>query len=204
MNASLKGFNPKEIKMCASEIIKAGAALYDALGQEPELREHRARAVAGHVDTDFVERSIKEAIAMVGQRRSKEGWGPPGSAGRRGSRAASAIRHDWGPAARHANHKESGALPQGPAWDWTKRGAASTDDWAWEVYDGVPYGQAGRGVRAEVDGRVQHGGRGRAGSISSPPHRLCAGTVHGRLTAALAVGGGGGARGGVWTCGGGG
>ncbi|EFJ45063.1 hypothetical protein VOLCADRAFT_82453 [Volvox carteri f. nagariensis] len=63
--ASLKGFNPKEIKMSASEIIKAGAALYDALGQEPELREHRARAVAGHVDTDFVERSIREAIAMV-------------------------------------------------------------------------------------------------------------------------------------------
>ncbi|GIL71696.1 hypothetical protein Vretimale_864 [Volvox reticuliferus] len=63
--ASLKGFNPKEIKMSASEIIKAGAALYDALGQEPELREHRARAVAGHVDTDFVDRSIREAIAMV-------------------------------------------------------------------------------------------------------------------------------------------
>lgn len=64
--ASLKGFNPKEIKKSASEIIKAGAALYDALGHEPELREHRARAVAGHVDTDFVERSIREAIAMVG------------------------------------------------------------------------------------------------------------------------------------------
>ncbi|KXZ51874.1 hypothetical protein GPECTOR_11g31 [Gonium pectorale] len=65
INASLKGFNPKDIKGAASEIIKAGAALYDALGQEPELREHRARAVAGHVDTDFVERSIREAIAQV-------------------------------------------------------------------------------------------------------------------------------------------
>eukprot|EP00198_Chlamydomonas_reinhardtii_P007866 XP_001697203.1 flagellar associated protein, qilin-like protein [Chlamydomonas reinhardtii] len=62
---SLKGFNPKEIKGLAAEIIKAGAGLYDALGQEPELREHRARAVAGHVDTDFVERSIREAIAQV-------------------------------------------------------------------------------------------------------------------------------------------
>ncbi|KAG2497345.1 hypothetical protein HYH03_004506 [Edaphochlamys debaryana] len=62
---ALKGFNPKEIKASASEIIKAGAALYDALGQEPELREHRARAVAGHVDTDFVERSIREAVAQV-------------------------------------------------------------------------------------------------------------------------------------------
>mmetsp|Transcript_15622 Transcript_15622/g.33866 ORF Transcript_15622/g.33866 Transcript_15622/m.33866 type:complete len:452 (-) Transcript_15622:416-1771(-) len=61
----LKGFNPKEIKQNASEIIKAGAALYDALGMEPELREHRARAIAGHVDTDFVERSVQEAIAQV-------------------------------------------------------------------------------------------------------------------------------------------
>lgn len=63
--AALKGFNPKEIKQNATEIIKAGAGLYDALGQEPELREHRARAVAGHVDTEFVERSIREAIAQV-------------------------------------------------------------------------------------------------------------------------------------------
>ncbi|KAL6750413.1 Clusterin-associated protein-1-domain-containing protein [Haematococcus lacustris] len=61
----LKGFNPKEIKANAAEIIKAGASLYDALGQEPELREHRARAVAGHVDTEFVERSIQEAINQV-------------------------------------------------------------------------------------------------------------------------------------------
>jgi clusterin-associated protein 1 len=63
--SALKGFNPKEIKQNATEIIKAGAGLYDALGQEPELREYRARAVAGHVDTDFVERSIREAIAQV-------------------------------------------------------------------------------------------------------------------------------------------
>lgn len=63
--SALKGYNPKEIKQNASEIIKAGAALYDALGQESELREARARAVAGHVDTDFVERSIKEAIMQV-------------------------------------------------------------------------------------------------------------------------------------------
>jgi len=61
----MKGFNPKEIKANAAEIIKAGAALYDALGQEPELREHRARAIAGHVDTDFVERSVQEAINQV-------------------------------------------------------------------------------------------------------------------------------------------
>ncbi|KAF5840254.1 Clusterin-associated protein-1-domain-containing protein [Dunaliella salina] len=63
--SSLKGFNPKEIKFNAAEIIKAGAALYDALGTEPELREDRARAVAGHVDSDFVENSIQEAISQV-------------------------------------------------------------------------------------------------------------------------------------------
>ena len=44
---------------------QAGAGLYDALGLEPELREYRARAVAGHVDTDFVERSIQEAVNQV-------------------------------------------------------------------------------------------------------------------------------------------
>ena len=41
MSAQMKGFNPKEVKQIASDIIKAGAALYDALGMEPELREHR-------------------------------------------------------------------------------------------------------------------------------------------------------------------
>lgn len=65
MSAQLKGFNPKEVKQVASEIIKAGAALYDALGMEPELREHRARAIAGHVDTEFVERSVMEAVSQV-------------------------------------------------------------------------------------------------------------------------------------------
>ena len=65
MSAQMKGFNPKEVKQVASEIIKAGAALYDALGMEPELREHRARAIAGHVDTEFVERSVMEAVSQV-------------------------------------------------------------------------------------------------------------------------------------------
>ena len=82
MANSLKGFNPKEIKGLAAEIIKAGAGLYDALGQEPELREHRARAVAGHVDTDFVERSIREAIAQVGPAASSGGAAAAGWGGR--------------------------------------------------------------------------------------------------------------------------
>jgi clusterin-associated protein 1 len=61
----MKGFDPKEVKQVASDIIKAGAALYDALAQEPELREYRARAIAGNVDTDFVERSVMEAVNQV-------------------------------------------------------------------------------------------------------------------------------------------
>lgn len=77
-NTTLKGFNPKEIKAHAAEILKAGGALYDALGQEPELREHRARAVAGHVDTDFVERSVQEAISQVGVSKQERTTGISG------------------------------------------------------------------------------------------------------------------------------
>ncbi|KAG1678615.1 hypothetical protein FOA52_012622 [Chlamydomonas sp. UWO 241] len=65
MSQQLKGFNPKEVKVVASEIVKSGAALHDAIGMEPELREYRARAIAGHVDTEFVERSINEAVAQL-------------------------------------------------------------------------------------------------------------------------------------------
>jgi hypothetical protein len=64
---------------------------------------------------------------------------------------------------------------------------------------------AGReAVRAAADGRVQHGGRGRAGSIGSPSHQPCARVVYGRLTVALAVGGGGGVCVRLCVCGGGG
>ncbi len=45
--------------------MRCGAALHDALGQEPELRDARARAVAGHLDTAEVERGVMEAIAQV-------------------------------------------------------------------------------------------------------------------------------------------
>ena len=33
LSSTLKGFNPKEIKQNAADILKSGAALYDALGQ---------------------------------------------------------------------------------------------------------------------------------------------------------------------------
>jgi hypothetical protein len=39
--------------------------------------------------------------------------------------------------------------------------------WAEEVYDGVPYAHAGRGLSPEVEEWVQHGAGGRAGSVGS-------------------------------------
>jgi hypothetical protein len=45
--------------------VRCGAALHDALGREPELREARARAVAGQLDTSEVERGVMEAVAQV-------------------------------------------------------------------------------------------------------------------------------------------
>lgn len=64
-HSTLKGFDAKQIKGCATEIVRSGAALYDAMAQEQELREYRARAVAGHLDTDYVHRCIQEAISQV-------------------------------------------------------------------------------------------------------------------------------------------
>lgn len=64
-NSALKGFDAKQIKQCATEIVRSGAALFDAMAQEQELREYRARALASHLDTDYVQRCIQEAIAQV-------------------------------------------------------------------------------------------------------------------------------------------
>ncbi len=65
LQAAVKGINLRAFKQCAAEIVRCGAALHDALGQEPELRDARARAVAGHLDTAEVERGVMEAIAQV-------------------------------------------------------------------------------------------------------------------------------------------
>ncbi len=45
----------------AGEAVRAGAALHDALAAEPELRQARARALASHLDAEYVERCIAEA-----------------------------------------------------------------------------------------------------------------------------------------------
>jgi clusterin-associated protein 1 len=63
--STLKMVNLKELKQYATEIIRSGAGLYDALAQEVDLREARTRAVSGHVDSEFVEQSIQEAIHQV-------------------------------------------------------------------------------------------------------------------------------------------
>jgi hypothetical protein len=54
-------------------------------------------------------------------------------------------------------------------------------------YDNAPYTRGGReGAGAEVDRRVHHGDRGRAGRTGSPPHQPCAGTMRRRRKVALA------------------
>ena len=65
LSSALKTLNLKELKQYATEIIRSGAGLYDALAQEVDLRDARTRAVSGHVDSEFVEQSIQEAIHQV-------------------------------------------------------------------------------------------------------------------------------------------
>lgn len=57
------------MKACAAEIVRAGAALHDALGSEAQLRDARSRALAGTLEGEYVERSIGEAIAGKGQQQ---------------------------------------------------------------------------------------------------------------------------------------
>lgn len=44
---------------------QTGSALYYALEREPELREHRYRAIHRTMDTELIERSIQEEVASV-------------------------------------------------------------------------------------------------------------------------------------------
>lgn len=63
--SALRAIDVKDVKACAAEIVRSGAALYDALALEPELRDVRARAIASHLDSEYVERSVHEAISQV-------------------------------------------------------------------------------------------------------------------------------------------
>eukprot|EP00898_Chlorokybus_atmophyticus_P007655 jgi/Chlat1/7891/Chrsp66S07308 len=49
----------------AGEVAQRAAGLFDALAQEPELREARARALARDTDMDSIERAVREAINAV-------------------------------------------------------------------------------------------------------------------------------------------
>ncbi len=66
LSMSLKGMDARAIKACAGEIVRAGAALHDALAAERDLRDARARALAEHYDAEYVERAIGESVAQVG------------------------------------------------------------------------------------------------------------------------------------------
>mmetsp|Transcript_6714 Transcript_6714/g.17580 ORF Transcript_6714/g.17580 Transcript_6714/m.17580 type:complete len:420 (+) Transcript_6714:137-1396(+) len=63
MNSKL--FDAKVTRQLASEITQTGSALYYALEREPELREHRYRAIHRTMDTELIERSIQEEVASV-------------------------------------------------------------------------------------------------------------------------------------------
>eukprot|EP00877_Chromochloris_zofingiensis_P002789 jgi/Chrzof1/12510/Cz06g36260.t1 len=65
ITSSLKQLDARSMKACAAEIVRAGAALHDALGSEAQLRDARSRALAGTLEGEYVERSIGEAIAGV-------------------------------------------------------------------------------------------------------------------------------------------
>ena len=54
----------KDVRAHASEVVRAGAALYDALAAEPALREDRAAAVGGYLDQDHVERSVQARLCV--------------------------------------------------------------------------------------------------------------------------------------------
>lgn len=64
---SSKVFEVKNTRQLASEITQRGAALYDALESEPELRELRLRAISRNMDMDEIEACVKEAMAEVSE-----------------------------------------------------------------------------------------------------------------------------------------
>lgn len=65
MGAVLRSLDMRAAKGLAADMVRAGAALYDALAAEPALRDARARALAGSQDPDHIERCISEAAAGV-------------------------------------------------------------------------------------------------------------------------------------------
>ncbi|KAK9806266.1 hypothetical protein WJX72_007825 [[Myrmecia] bisecta] len=60
-----RSIDPKAARQLTSEIIRSGTAIYDALQQEPEMRELRNRALTSNMDTDVIADSVREAIVSV-------------------------------------------------------------------------------------------------------------------------------------------
>eukprot|EP00163_Fabomonas_tropica_P021707 TRINITY_DN37870_c0_g1_i1.p1 TRINITY_DN37870_c0_g1~~TRINITY_DN37870_c0_g1_i1.p1 ORF type:complete len:422 (+),score=99.82 TRINITY_DN37870_c0_g1_i1:368-1633(+) len=59
-----KLYDVKTIRTLASQITQHTAELYDALGDEPELRDARRKALSRHVELEEVERAVKKQIAL--------------------------------------------------------------------------------------------------------------------------------------------
>ncbi|KAI6654796.1 Clusterin-associated protein 1-like [Oopsacas minuta] len=59
---SLKLSDLKTCRQLANDITSKGAVLYDLLGQEMELRDHRKKALANAFDMSDIEQSVHEAI----------------------------------------------------------------------------------------------------------------------------------------------
>lgn len=63
VGTALKLLDVGPIKAAAGEIVRAGAALHEALGGEATNRDARARALAALPGADEVEAAINEALA---------------------------------------------------------------------------------------------------------------------------------------------
>ena len=53
------------IKFSPFGSLQTGSDLYYALEKEPELKEHRFRAIHRNMDTDVIEQSIREEVTSV-------------------------------------------------------------------------------------------------------------------------------------------
>lgn len=62
---SSKAFDVKQTRQLASEITQRGAALFDALDSEHELKDMRQKAINRNMDMDEVEACVREAMAEV-------------------------------------------------------------------------------------------------------------------------------------------
>jgi len=60
-----KAFDVKQTRQLASEITQRGAALFDALEAEHELKDLRQKAINRNMDMDEVESCVREAMAEV-------------------------------------------------------------------------------------------------------------------------------------------